>query len=409
MKTASRSARPMRVHADIRTQGQGRYSHWTRNGLYLSASDNSDPRTNGRKYEVASTNPDSTLGGLEQFAGPPQKRVEVVRASQHEYTIPLGGNLDFENSHTRLNDGFLVAFQPNLSVTIENTGEATILWPKVIANDRANWGTYDDLLAEFTRGATNDQEKALFIWQTARDNRYHCSPLFADDEFHDPVKLFNSYGLNLCDDMGCCGCSLFKHAGLGKPKYTMDPKVRALHGHVQGEAVVDNRYQFLDIDESVFYLDRENETADRRRRMCPRPRPGPARSTLRPGVRRLERQRIQRRPVRRGRRGWFRGPSRTRDAVLAAAARARGVPLGQRGQVGLPEPGVEPPAARLRQLEVHLHPAIDRRALQGRHSRRERHRPCRGPGNGPGRRFGQRGTGVRRGYPVGDLRRHAAG
>lgn len=248
------------LHADIRTQGQGRYSHWTRNGLYMSASDNSDPRTNGRKYEVASTNPDNTLGGLEQFAGPPQTRVEVVRASQHEYTIPLVGTLDFENTHTRLNDGFLVAFQPNLSVTIDNTGDVTVLWPKVIANDRANWGTYDDLLAEFTRGAANDQEKALFIWQTARDNRYHCSPLFADDEFHDPVKMFNSYGLNLCDDMGACGCSLFKHAGLGKPKYTLDPKVRALHGHVQGEAVVDNRYQFLDIDESVFYLDRENET-----------------------------------------------------------------------------------------------------------------------------------------------------
>ena len=74
------------------------------------------------------------------------------------------------------------------------------------------------------------------------------------------VEMFNSYGLNLCDDMGTCGCSLFKHAGLGKPKYTMDPRVRALHGHVQGEAVVDNRYHLLDIDESVFYLDRENET-----------------------------------------------------------------------------------------------------------------------------------------------------
>lgn len=248
------------IHADIRDQGNGRYSHWTRNQLYLSASDNSDPRTNGRKYEVASMNSDSTLGGLERFAGPTRKRVEVIHASQYEYMIPLGGNLDFENSHTRLNDGFLAAFQPNLSITIENTGDATVLWPKVIANERGNWGTFDDLLAEFTRGAASDQEKALFIWQTARDNRYHASPLFADNEFHDPVKLFNSYGLNLCDDMGYCGCSLFKYAGLGKPKYAIDPKVRELHGHVQAEAVVDNRYQFLDIDESVFHLDRENET-----------------------------------------------------------------------------------------------------------------------------------------------------
>ena len=37
------------VHADIRTAGKGRYSHWN-TALYFSASDNSDPRTNGRKY-----------------------------------------------------------------------------------------------------------------------------------------------------------------------------------------------------------------------------------------------------------------------------------------------------------------------------------------------------------------------
>ena len=37
------------LHADIRTAGQGRFSHWI-TALYLSTSDNSDPRTNGRTY-----------------------------------------------------------------------------------------------------------------------------------------------------------------------------------------------------------------------------------------------------------------------------------------------------------------------------------------------------------------------
>ncbi len=93
-----------------------------------------------------------------------------------------------------------------------------------------------------------------------RSNRYHQTPLFPGDEFHDPVKMFNSYGLQLCDDMGYCGCSLFKHAGLGKPKYDIDPTVYSLYGHVQCEAVVDNALQFLDIDQDAFYLDRECET-----------------------------------------------------------------------------------------------------------------------------------------------------
>ena len=40
------------VHEDIRRSGAGRYSHWG-DGLYFSASDNSDPRSNGRTYAVA--------------------------------------------------------------------------------------------------------------------------------------------------------------------------------------------------------------------------------------------------------------------------------------------------------------------------------------------------------------------
>ncbi|MGV3705486.1 MAG: pectate lyase family protein [Arcticibacter sp.] len=40
------------LHQDIRALGEGRFSHWGGN-VYLSASDNSDPRTNGRKYTYA--------------------------------------------------------------------------------------------------------------------------------------------------------------------------------------------------------------------------------------------------------------------------------------------------------------------------------------------------------------------
>jgi len=40
------------LHDDIRTKGGGRYSHWT-DTLYFSASDNSDPNKNGRKYSFS--------------------------------------------------------------------------------------------------------------------------------------------------------------------------------------------------------------------------------------------------------------------------------------------------------------------------------------------------------------------
>jgi len=41
-------------HADIQTQGEGRYSHWT-DGVYFSTLDGSDPTRNGRRYVAVNT------------------------------------------------------------------------------------------------------------------------------------------------------------------------------------------------------------------------------------------------------------------------------------------------------------------------------------------------------------------
>lgn len=49
-------APPHSIHAEIKEKGNGRYSHWvtpTGSVVIFSTSDNSDPRTNGRKYELA--------------------------------------------------------------------------------------------------------------------------------------------------------------------------------------------------------------------------------------------------------------------------------------------------------------------------------------------------------------------
>jgi hypothetical protein len=39
-------------HAEIAKDGRGRYSHWKNIGFIFSASDNTDPNTNGRTYSV---------------------------------------------------------------------------------------------------------------------------------------------------------------------------------------------------------------------------------------------------------------------------------------------------------------------------------------------------------------------
>lgn len=245
------------LHAHIREQGEGRYSHWTRETLYMSASDNSDPRTNGRTYEVASTNPDSTLGGGRALPSIEREHVEEIAGARAEYAIEMGGTLDMENTLTISHANYVVAFQPNIQLTIENVGDTPVVNPRIVINDRGNWYTFDSLLDEYTHGAEADQDKVYLIWQNMRMNLYHASPLYHDAVKHDPVRLMNIFGMNLCDDAGYVGASLYHHGGFPGSRN------RHLYGHVQCEALVDPDaefgFQFMDIDMNCFYLDRENE------------------------------------------------------------------------------------------------------------------------------------------------------
>ena len=57
------------AHDDIRRNGSGRYSHWG-DTLYFSASDDSDPRTNGRTYRLRKLAPSPRIAMAIQFRSP---------------------------------------------------------------------------------------------------------------------------------------------------------------------------------------------------------------------------------------------------------------------------------------------------------------------------------------------------
>ncbi|MFQ5809102.1 MAG: hypothetical protein ACE5JM_05740, partial [Armatimonadota bacterium] len=188
-----------------------------------------------------------------------RQHTEVVTEREHRYTIAVGGTVDAENTRTRSHNDFRIGFQPNISLTIENTGDVPVVNPKLLVNDRRDWSTIWSIMREFTRGAESDEEKAYLIWQGMRENTYHDLPLFPGGELHDPVKMLNVYGLGLCDDVGGCACSLYYAAGIRRPRAARDPRLRVLGGHLQGEPWIDGDFRLLDIDRDVFYLDRENE------------------------------------------------------------------------------------------------------------------------------------------------------
>ena len=193
------------------------------------------------------------------IASPPKVHTETAEAGRHEYVIRLGGAADMDNTTTRGCGSYQVAFQPNISLVIENIGDAPVEDPWIVINGVRDWRNIATLVAEATRGARDDQDKLFLLYEFARSNRYHDLPLFLRDELHDPVKHFNSYGAGLCDDMGSVTCALAYRAGFNKERHGADPANRAMHGHVMCEIPLNGKYQFLDTDENAFYLDPENE------------------------------------------------------------------------------------------------------------------------------------------------------
>jgi len=188
-----------------------------------------------------------------------RSHIRKVQANRVEYSIDVGGTVDMDNTTTRRYETFEIAFQNNVSLTIANTGNATVTNPRVITNDKRHWWCMEEMLDEILAGAETDQEKAFLIYDFVRKHRHHDDPIFTDNELHDPVKMLSVFGAGLCDDSGYVGCSLFYHAGLNEKKYGRKPSERTLHGHMMCEAILANGLQFLDIDQNTFYLDLENE------------------------------------------------------------------------------------------------------------------------------------------------------
>ena len=186
-----------------------------------------------------------------------KSHTEVIAARRHEYTIHMGGTVDMDHALTREYGIWRLGWQPNESLTIENIGSTTVENCKIIVNDRGDWYTMEGLLKEAIRTVKNDQEKVYLIWDFLRSNRHHDDPLHSgqwSDELHDPVKMLAIYGAGLCDDSGSIGASMYWVAGFT----ASEPFVRALHGHMMCEVFAEGRWQFMDIDQNVFYLDREN-------------------------------------------------------------------------------------------------------------------------------------------------------
>ena len=122
---------------------------------------------------------------------------KVATSSRLEYAIEMGGGMDGVSTRSPIGYGaWTQAFEPNVSVRIENVGDTDVANPWVIVNGKRNWRTVKDIVAEAIAGRKTDRERAVGIWQFEIGNRFHWTTSSAENM--DPVKVFNVYGYTLC-------------------------------------------------------------------------------------------------------------------------------------------------------------------------------------------------------------------
>jgi hypothetical protein len=212
-------AMPRAVHADIRKLGMGRYSHWTAEGIYFSASDNTDPRTNGREYAL------------------------VSQQSVKRHTLALVAREPVMDYHAEAVAGHLIQ---NQRVTLRHLDERTIIVPKLAVRGSPDLTSVTGMLQSILRPGMTDEQKCTAIWKLLVDWRYHYYPAEGGDEVHDPVKFLNVYGYGFCDDSASNFAVLSRAAGLRA-------RIYGLNGHVVGEAYYGERWHMFDPDHEVIY------------------------------------------------------------------------------------------------------------------------------------------------------------
>lgn len=185
---------------------------------------------------------------------------KVISSKSEHYEIIMGGQVDLDSAITRKHHGLEVAWQPQEFIEISNVGQEVCKNPKIVVNGQRDWSTPQNLLTEVLRGARSDQEKVYLLWKFMWENTHHDAPLFEfndanGDDLHDPIRFLNSYGGGLCDDRGSVMAALASMAGIGYRQHAL----RALNGHMMSEIYASDRWQLIDVDLGVFYLDRENQ------------------------------------------------------------------------------------------------------------------------------------------------------
>lgn len=199
------------------------------------------------------TLPAAAATDLQQACGTNGKRhVQMVDGNHDEYSVAMSGKID--GPMTRDPIGYWAYdqyWEPNVSVTIENTGSTLVTNPWLRREGMPDTRTLQSIVASIVKPGMSDKEKARRIWEFEINNRFHATS--QDHEVQDVVKRVNAYGYTLCYDESRDISDLWRAAGLKTRKGYPT-------GHSLAEVWYDGGWHEMDSDESIISLLRDNET-----------------------------------------------------------------------------------------------------------------------------------------------------
>jgi hypothetical protein len=218
-------------HFNIGAFGGGRFSHWhdtTDNSysIYFSASDATDPRSNGRSYlavQPAAVATGDTIGSI--YNGPARVWQYYLGTSAPQHRTVLISNPS----------SYAYAF----SVTFNQNGFLQ---------------SGAELKAEIQRGIPSFINEPIErkVWRFVRDNRIHELPYTNLLWYHHPLLMFNSAGWGLCDD----AASVLKHTAalFGVSTRVWQLQSPIVGGHIVPEVYTNGRWHLYDPDYQTYFI-----------------------------------------------------------------------------------------------------------------------------------------------------------
>ncbi len=183
---------------------------------------------------------------------PPQYFTTELATGSQRYRIRMSGAVDGESTRDPVGYWAYDQFwEPNLYVRLENIGSTAVVNPWLRRADRPDTRSLERLASSIVAPGMSERDRARALWEWQIKHRFHATT--EDFEVDDAVKVHNCYGYTLCYNESLVLSDLWRAAGL---------RVRQgfPNGHSTAEVFYEGGWHYLDSDESIICLKRDNRT-----------------------------------------------------------------------------------------------------------------------------------------------------